>query len=171
MYMTNLYAYDKKLYLIKDRLFRRNCGSIKKRAIAREDIARYSWCERSCRDRRKESFYICSLKQMKKKKKQSIRWIAYRFTRSIENKFIRCFSLHKYAILRKYFNYFVALISFNLIIIHFPWRTPLHRSSLSSLNAFFMITFSCTLNCIFEVNITRALCIYIYIHFFPQLKI
>jgi len=29
MYMTNLYAYDKKLYLIKDRLFRRSCGSIK----------------------------------------------------------------------------------------------------------------------------------------------
>jgi len=69
-------------------------GAYKTRAIAREDIARYSWCERSCRDRREESFYICSLKQMKKKKKQSIRWIACRFTRLIGNKFIRCFFIN-----------------------------------------------------------------------------
>lgn len=122
MYMTNLYAYDKKLYLIKDRLSGGELGVYKTRAIARGDIARYRiilGAYESCRERREKSFYICSSKQMKKKETIDPLDRVYRFTRSIGNKFIRCFSLRKCASLRKYF-LVVALISFNLIIIHFP---------------------------------------------------
>ena len=62
MYMTNLYAYDKKLYLIKGRLSSGGVGSIKQERsqeeISRDILGAYE----SCRERREESFYISALR-------------------------------------------------------------------------------------------------------------
>lgn len=81
MYMTNLYAYDKKLYLIKGRLSserERERGSWEYNKNDRERRYREVFLVRTKaaeRDERNRFIYLL-FEANEKKKKQSIRWIA-----------------------------------------------------------------------------------------------
>lgn len=94
MYMTNLYAYDKKLYLTKDRRILEDWGSVNEsdREMRYHEIflARPRTVER---DKGEKNRFISALRNKRKKETVDPMDRIYRFTRLIGNKFVRCFSL------------------------------------------------------------------------------
>lgn len=106
MYMTNLYAYDKKLYLITKRDFWERWEYEQERS--RGDILDASEnCREKKKKRRGERERNRFISALRNKRKKSIRLNhVYRFTRLIGNKFIYVVSI---------FVNIIALISFNRI--------------------------------------------------------